>query len=227
MGIRYGEVPPSMASLGNSLKEIDDDCDDFEDEDWVNPPSPAEVCDAAVKQGDVVELFNAIRGGLGQLIKHKDEFAKLHHLIESQMKDDLDGTIEMVLNHGCALTAYLLMRLRYLVFFQVDTADFLDPKSAITLCDRVMHVEQHIERMEQHLLSVQQQRATTERVRELARSKRLQNDRAEPVKERESKTPHNGTPPASPRQSGGQPTTNGQKPPVNGTASKKLHSKRF
>ncbi|MBC8288919.1 MAG: hypothetical protein H8E37_01255, partial [Planctomycetes bacterium] len=108
-----------------SLARGHEDEDDLDGEEWVNPPSPAERCDAAVARGDVLELFNTIRSSEPQLIKHKAEFAKLQSLLESKMQDDLEGSIETVLSQGCALTAYLLLRLRYLVLFQVDAAGFL------------------------------------------------------------------------------------------------------
>ncbi|MDA1231967.1 MAG: hypothetical protein O2856_14435 [Planctomycetota bacterium] len=216
MDVDQLQFTTSLASFGGQ-----DDFDD--DEDWVDPPSPAVLCDGAVERGDVLKLFDLIRDSESPLLNYRDEFAKLQRLIESKMQDDLDGSIEMVLNHGCAVTGYLLFRLRFLMLFQIETADFIDPKSACPPLDRVVYVQQHIERIEQHLLHVRQQRAATKRLEELARAKRLENDRAASNgKPNRKSATTSQEPPTAP-----QNISNGCKPPTNGSAVGKVHSKRF
>ncbi len=170
--------------------ELDDDVE-LDDEELRMPPTPAQLCDAAARRGDIIGVFNEIRSAAPQLIKHGDEFAKLEGTILRRMRDAPDDTIDLLLKHGCSVSGYLLMRLRFLLLFQIETANFLDPKCATPIYDRVMDVQEHIQRVERHLLDVKQSRAATKRLSELARSKKIENDRQEPT---EAKTSPNHSP---------------------------------
>jgi hypothetical protein len=148
----------------------------------VKPPEPSlfEQREEFVRQGDIAGLYERILKTPWHSTNLGEAFGQLFRAIDVAGRKDPAAFSDDLFQIMLAASSYATLRVQYLLLNRISETDRqtngrLPEIPRDVLEEHLLHVHQ----MQGHLAEILQARATTARLWELARQKKLDNDRAE------------------------------------------------
>jgi CRP-like cAMP-binding protein len=161
---------------------MDDEDRDDGDPIVIGPrkPSPLELREPLVERGDVAGLYDTILKTPWHELQRGEAFGQLLRAIHVASRQDPSGFSDELFHLMATASSYATLRVQHMLLNRISESD-RQTNGRLPEIPRDVLEEylQHVHLMQGHLAEILQARATTARLWELARQKRLDNDRAE------------------------------------------------
>jgi hypothetical protein len=160
-------------------------------------PSPFERREEFVRQGDFAGLYQAILQTPWHATNLGEAFGQLFRAIDAASRKDPVGFSDELFQAMLATSSYAMVRVQYMLLDRIGDFDRQTHGRAPEIPrDVLTELLQHLHLMQGHVAEILQARATTARLWQLARQKRLENDRAEQKEFGANGTPTSPTKPS-------------------------------
>jgi hypothetical protein len=162
----------------------DEDHDDGDDDDPIvigpRKPSPLELREPLVERGDVAGLYDTIMKAPWHELQRGEAFGQLLRAIHVASRQDPSGFSDEIFHVMLAASTYSTLRVQLMLLDRTGESDRQTNGRLPEIPRDVLEEHlRHVYQMQGHVAEILQARATTARLWELARQKKLDNDRAE------------------------------------------------